>query len=62
MLSVRHKARHEHEVERPMAEHLIGDEDVAASRVPGLWWKHHFSLPDQSHRLGEPSMSGSPSP
>jgi hypothetical protein len=38
-----------------MAEHLIGDEDVAAFRVPGLWWKHRFYLPYQRHRLGEPS-------
>jgi hypothetical protein len=54
MLNVRHKARDEYQIERPMAEYLIGDKDVAASRVLGLWWKHRFSLPDQSHRLGEP--------
>jgi hypothetical protein len=45
MLNVRHKAGHEHEVQWSIAEYLIGDEDVAASRILGLWWKHPFSLP-----------------
>jgi len=45
MLNVRHKAGHAHHIEKPMAEHLIGDKDVAASRIMGLWWKHPFSLP-----------------
>jgi hypothetical protein len=32
-LQVRDEARHEHEIERPLARHLVGDVDVAALRV-----------------------------
>ena len=35
-LDVRGPARHEHEVDGPVADHLVGDVDVAALGVPGL--------------------------
>ncbi len=35
-LDVRHESRHVDEVEGPVADHLIGDRDVAAPGVPGL--------------------------
>ena len=36
VLEMRHPAHHEHQVERAVADHLIGDVDVAAPRVVGF--------------------------
>ena len=55
MLEVRNKAGHEHHVEGTVTKHLIGDVYIIASGVSDLWREHRISLPDQSHRLGEPS-------
>jgi len=39
-LDIRDPARHVHEVERSLADHLVRDADVAAARVPGLRTLH----------------------
>ena len=51
-LQVRDEARHEHEVDRPVADDLVGDVDVAALRVAGL--RRHRHMHDiRSGRSGD---------
>ena len=50
-VQVRHEARHEHQVDRPVADDLVGDVSVAALRVVRLGRRHAAGPPGASLSL-----------